>query len=295
MYPLTPVLRAAWFTAIGMISVLPASRLAAQNVFVAERGGKMYPVVQINDARPLVSIDGKLEVASGPGRAFVKAEEYRPVFVSVRNLVVRRSGRLMQGHVINNELHFNGEFESPYRLENTYFVLEMHTELGGTLLLAYEIGTLEPNSPKQIRLTIPLTDRLGKGRHKLHVFSGGAEVLNSDMPEEYREKALDRMTAKRIASVQDEEPQPFVGPSPEYPEKLLKAKLTGKAVVALRVSKTGRVLEPAIKEATDPAFGEAALTAVKLWRFLPRIKDGHPTETHLEVPFDFAPPKGEKN
>ena len=294
MRSITPLRCAPWWAAAGFIALLAGSRLAAQNVFVAERGDKMYPVVQMREERPLVKADGKLEVASGAGRAFVKAEEYRPVFVAVRNLVVRRSGKNWKGNTINNELHFHAEFETPYPLEDAYFVLEMHTELGGPLLLAYEIGTLEPHNPKLIQLTIPLTDRLGKGRHKLHVFAGGSEVLNSDMPEEHREQVLDRMTAKRIAGVQDAEPQPFVGPAAEYPEKLRKAKFTGKAVIALRVSKTGRVLEPTVKEATDPALGEAALAAVKLWRFLPRVKAGQPVESPIEVPFDFAPPKGTK-
>jgi TonB family protein len=51
-----------------------------------------------------------------------------------------------------------------------------------------------------------------------------------------------------------------------------------------------RVHDPTPKCTTDPAFGEAALEAVRFWRFLPKVKDGRPVEALVELPFSFTPP-----
>jgi TonB family protein len=50
------------------------------------------------------------------------------------------------------------------------------------------------------------------------------------------------------------------------------------------------VLDPQVKEASDPAFGESAVVAARQWRFLPRVKNGRAVETQVDMPFDFAPP-----
>jgi TonB family protein len=133
---------------------------------------------------------------------------------------------------------------------------------------------------------------LGSGHYEYHIFMDGAEVLHSGIPVEQREAALDRMIAKRIRSAPDGALKVFIGPEPEYPDHLRKAKIEGHAVVAVRVSTSGRPLNPTVKTATDPAFGESALAAVRLWRFLPVVRKGQPVETSAEIPFDFAPPGG---
>lgn len=76
------------------------------------------------------------------------------------------------------------------------------------------------------------------------------------------------MTQKRIAGVQEAPPQPLLGPGPEYPPSLLKAGANGQAIIALRIGVNGQVYDPTVKSAMAPAFGEAALVAVRLWRFL---------------------------
>jgi len=62
----------------------------------------------------------------------------------------------------------------------------------------------------------------------------------------------------------------------------------------LRVGTTdrrGAVLDPSVVTATAPEFGEAALAAIRQWRFLPKVKAGRPLETRATMPFDFCPPE----
>ena len=57
---------------------------------------------------------------------------------------------------INNEIDFQAEFESGYRLPNVFFVVEIDGEKGGKSLLVREVGDLAPREPVKIVLRAPL-------------------------------------------------------------------------------------------------------------------------------------------
>jgi protein TonB len=80
---------------------------------------------------------------------------------------------------------------------------------------------------------------------------------------------------------------------PEYPKSLRKTGVKGEAVVAMRITRQGVVVEPTIERATDPAFAEATLAAVRQWRFLPQVKGGRPVETAVSLPITFDPPESD--
>lgn len=266
-----------------------ASQLRAQNLLYVEEGQKLCLVRSARGTEPYIKVDGRLIPASGDRFALKKTEEFLPMFISVRDVEVWTTYLHFKESAINNEFHFKAKFETPYRLDDVFIVLDLDTESAGKVLFLHEIGRLEPRDPKPVSLDVPMTSKIGPGHYQFHLFVGGVEVLHSGIPFGEREAALDRMVAKRIAGVQDAPLQVFVGPNPDYPAALLKAKTKGQALVSLRVDPRGRVLEPAVKSATDPAFGEAALAAVRLWRFLPRVESGRPVETTVEMPFDFTP------
>jgi TonB family protein len=99
---------------------------------------------------------------------------------------------------------------------------------------------------------------------------------------------LDQMIASRTKDVQNESPQPFVGPPPEFPRDLRKTRPHGQAIVRVHINRHGAILDPQVESATDPEFGASALAAIRLWRFLPYIRNGIAQEATLEIPFDFA-------
>ena len=72
---------------------------------------------------------------------------------------------------------------------------------------------------------------------------------------------------------------------------LLQAKTRGQAIISIHIDARGQVSNPAVKSAAAPAFGEAALAAVRLWRFVPEVKGGRPVEAQVDLPFDFTPPE----
>lgn len=291
----TPV-RFRPFASLILFCVLVGS-MAAQNILFTDYNGKFLAVMRARFNTPYVEVEGKQVVADGHSYILQPTSEYLPLFVGLRNVEVKTSHLNMEGSELNHEFHFRAWLTSPYNLDNVFIVLELLTESAGKVLFLQEVGQLEAREDKLIEADVRLNSPLGEGKYKLHIFSGGMEVLHSKIPPEVRDAALDRMTLKRIAGVQDALPQPFIGPSPEYPEALLKAKTKGRAIIAMRIGANGRVYDPTIKSATDPAFGETALAAARLFRFLPRMVKGRPVEAKVELPIDFTPPekKGKKS
>ena len=76
--------------------------------------------------------------------------------------------------------------------------------------------------------------------------------------------------------------------SPVFPSSMQPRLAQGKALIEIVVDETGKVHLPRIVEATDPAFGYAAIQAVMDWRFeLPKA-GGNPVVVRARVPFEFT-------
>ena len=286
---LTPVSRSLWQGLL--LFALLAQPGLAQNLLLTEYKDKYLPVVRARGNRPFVEVDGKQVAADGQRYALHKVDEYWPVFISVRDLDVSTFHLDMEGSEINHEFRLRGRLESPYALEDVFIVLELDTESAGKVIFLAEVGTIVPRDPKYLSLRVPMRSGLGSGHYQIHLFTKGAEVLHSNLDPSYREAVVDRMTQKRIASVQEAAPKIFIGPQPEYPDALLKTKTAGQVIVSVRIGANGRIYDAKVKRASDPAFGEAALAAVRMWRFLPQVKNGRPLEVRADLPIDFTPPE----
>jgi TonB family protein len=67
---------------------------------------------------------------------------------------------------------------------------------------------------------------------------------------------------------------PFLRVAPVYPPEPLAEKLAGRVVIELDVTATGEVEDARVVESTDARFDASALTAVRQWKYLPRIVAG---------------------
>jgi len=271
------------------LALAAAVPLKAQTALCISHNDQFYVVFKVLDGQPYVMEKGKLTPVLPNNCILAPVEEFRPAFVSVRIIKVESSSVNVINKMdsINQGFHFDADFTSPYRLKDVFFALEMTASEMGRTVFYFDVGDLEPGIPHNVDVNLHLRVAVGPGSFKVHVFSEGAEVFNSQQPWQYREGMLDKMVRKRIAGVQDAPLQPFFGPGPEYPAALKKAGIKGKAVVSVRVAGNGRVQDPVVESATDPAFGEAALAAVRMWRFLPKVVRGFPVETNASVPFVF--------
>lgn len=271
----------------------------AQQALVVEVDGKPQLVRDVHNGFCFYQRDGKLVNAPRqPRTTLVSMKEFLPFFVSVRDMQAKSHTLNLMGNAgsaeVNPEFEFAAKFESGFRLERVFYVLELDSEELGKRIFYDEVGTLEPGVPRRVRIRVRAIAKLGAGKFKLHLFADGGELLHSEQPPLFREQQLDRMVRNRVKADTDAPVRPFIGPVPEYPKPLLKKRINGEAVVAFRVSRTGAVLDPAVQSASAPEFGESALAAARLWRFLPQMKGGRAVETVVNMPFKFEPPPAEE-
>ena len=279
--------------ALGAACLLLAAHAAAQSALYVEHRTGFSLVQSVNGSQPWVEENGKRVPAAGHNYLLKKVDEYAPALISVRHLEVTVLHTVVfdSGTRATPDLSFKADFESAYKLDNVFIVLDLNVDDPGKLLFIREVGTLVPHQPREISVRVPSDRPLEKVRYGVHVFVNGLEVFSSLLPFEFVEKTLDRMVARRIQGVADAAPKPFVGPPPEYPAQLRQAKVAGEAVIQLTISPNGRVLEPRVLRASDPAFGEAALAVARQWRFLPKVSGGHAVSTQAEIPFLFPAEK----
>jgi TonB family protein len=277
--------------AVLLLISLTTSHLCAQCVLMTANGQKMAWVKAASGSKPCIDVDGKVQPIAPQGYAMKAVSEYLPVLVNVRNPYTRVSYATTDTSVASNKiLVYSATLETGYRLDDSFVVATLGPDGAYTSIVLSEVD-LVPNQEKQISISLPLGATLGSGSCQLHVFSGGIEAINSEMLPNVREAALDSMVAGRIKGVHAAGPKLFFDPPPEYPASLKAANIKGQASVAIHIGANGAVSNPVVRSATDPAFGDAALAAVQMWRFLPTIKDDHPVETQAVVPFTFEPPK----
>lgn len=250
----------------------------AQNALYAEHHGKLLLVHGARANHPLVEENGHHVAAPTAKFLLKRIEEYRPVFVAIKDLQISGS----QG---------SAEFESAYSLENVFFAMEFHFPKGDrTILLVHEVGRLKPQQSRKVLFGLPTEYEPGAAKFQLHLFVDGLEIFHSLQPAKEREQALDRMVAERVRQLRDAPPSPLFGPPAPYPRKVSQPKLPGTATVRCRINPQGVVLDPVVLAASEPAFGDAAVAALWDWRFIPRVIDGVAVECTVDLPLAFAPP-----
>lgn len=89
-------------------------------------------------------------------------------------------------------------------------------------------------------------------------------------------------------------PVPVHTVAPEYPISHRRDGIEGSVHVICRIDATGRLLSVETGRYSDFGFVEAALAAVRQWRFKPALRDGVPVEMDVTIPIRFALDPGER-
>jgi bla regulator protein blaR1 len=75
--------------------------------------------------------------------------------------------------------------------------------------------------------------------------------------------------------------------TPEYPEELKNAKVTGKVVVEIVIDKSGKVTDAKILKSDDSRFNKSTVDAVLNWKYKPATLKGKPISTQWTVNINF--------
>lgn len=78
---------------------------------------------------------------------------------------------------------------------------------------------------------------------------------------------------------------------PRYPEQAKAEKVQGKVVLDLQINRDGSVKEVQLISGT-PVLADAAIAAVKQWRFRPHLVKGQAVEAQTRISLDFKLPAG---
>ena len=95
------------------------------------------------------------------------------------------------------------------------------------------------------------------------------------------------VSSPSVSVAEKTSPQPLDIVRPEYPEDLKAQMVEGEAVVTLTINEEGVPEDCVLKEASHEAFGEAAMAAVKQWRFKPATEDGEAVSVRVNLPVRF--------
>ncbi|MGY1424666.1 energy transducer TonB [Lysobacter sp. A289] len=81
-------------------------------------------------------------------------------------------------------------------------------------------------------------------------------------------------------------------PPPTYPPELACADVGGEVGLIMQITADGHISDVRVENGSGhTALDEAAVAAVKTWRFEPATSRGEPVESDLRVPVTFTPPK----
>lgn len=81
--------------------------------------------------------------------------------------------------------------------------------------------------------------------------------------------------------------EPIFTPKPVYPPEAVTRAIQGQVVIQLEISETGDVVS-ATPVSGEPILAEAAIDAMKKWKFKPYIKDGKAVRARAKMPHNFA-------
>lgn len=83
-------------------------------------------------------------------------------------------------------------------------------------------------------------------------------------------------------------PTPVRTPPPSYPSQLKRDGISGTVALKVEVDETGAVSACTVSKSSNPGFEEAAINAVKGWKFTPAKRDGTPVKVTIVIPIRFS-------
>ncbi|HET7535230.1 MAG TPA: energy transducer TonB [Candidatus Didemnitutus sp.] len=84
-----------------------------------------------------------------------------------------------------------------------------------------------------------------------------------------------------------EPPVPVRTVAPKYPADMRRDGTSGVVTVSCLIDEKGNVQEPKVEKASNDAFSQPALDAVRKWKFKPAKKAGEAIALRVSIPIQF--------
>ncbi|ATC63592.1 hypothetical protein CMV30_06285 [Nibricoccus aquaticus] len=86
----------------------------------------------------------------------------------------------------------------------------------------------------------------------------------------------------------DVRPVPVKTPPPQFPSDMQRQGVSGVVAVRVVIDETGGVSECSVSKSSHTEFEQAALNAVKNWKFKPASKGGVAVKASVVIPIKFS-------
>ena len=86
----------------------------------------------------------------------------------------------------------------------------------------------------------------------------------------------------------DVRPVPVKTPPPEFPSAMQRQGISGVVAVRVLIDENGAVAECTVSKSSHAEFEEAAVSAVKTWKFKPASKGGVAVKSSVVIPIKFT-------
>lgn len=85
-----------------------------------------------------------------------------------------------------------------------------------------------------------------------------------------------------------EPPVPVRTVAPKFPDEMRRSGSSGLVTINCLIDEKGNVSEPKVIKASNDAFSEPAMEALKKWKFKPAKKDGTAVAIRVNIPVQFT-------
>lgn len=94
-------------------------------------------------------------------------------------------------------------------------------------------------------------------------------------------------TQVAVLRADTEPPVPVRTVAPKFPDEMRRQGNSGVVTVSCLIDEKGNVTEPKVVKASNDAFAEPAIEALKKWKFKPAKKDGEAVAIRVNIPVQF--------
>lgn len=294
---------------LGFLAGLAAQPLAASDrlemklrVFEGARQGTLSPpeFVTASYIRPTVTASLEMQAGSGPDK---EKEQIMRVFnlrdanlLTEADLVIGEGGQSQDS--VRHFFRLNG---------NAFMIIVLLKESGNPNRFLVLFNQMEADKAKNVlttemllagghRAVFGFEDRQGKPYFcSFHITGPPDRILPPPPPpppappmSPELKKALAEFESGAVKAWNDVEPPRLIkSVAPIYPEDARKARVSGAVILNVKTDKEGNIKDVMVLKSVDEFLSQAAITAVKQWKYEPFIKDGKAMEVVFTVTVMF--------
>jgi len=115
----------------------------------------------------------------------------------------------------------------------------------------------------------------------------GDATSGGDFSMDFQVDAMEELEFIFDISEVDRIPHPIYQVAPVYPYEMKQAGVSGTVRLLFVCDASGKVKRIRVQSSTHREFEEPSMQALRAWRFEPGMKDGHPVNVRMLVPFNF--------